>query len=223
MAKLKDLFQLLEKEYKRKLPWKPREEFCDPFKNLVIGILSQNTNDKNSRRAYLSLKQKFKIAPQVLAEAEEREIAKAIRIGGLSRVKAKRIKQMAKLVMKRFGGNLRKMLKLPTEEMRKVLLEFPGIGKKTADVFLAFCARRDVIPIDTHLAKIARRFGIVPEKAGYDGIRRAYEKLIPVGKRAKAHLYLIALGREYCKARNPNCKKCPLLQICSYERKSKKL
>lgn len=223
------LFNLLKRRYGKRYPWievreflkRERissEDFYDPFKNLIIGILSQNTSDRNSVRAYVSLAKRFKITPSSLARGKEKEIEEAIRIGGLYRIKGRRIRELAKLVLRKFDGDLKKLLKLPKGEVRKILLQFPGIGDKTADVFLAYCCKADVIPIDTNIARVAKRLGLVPRKAGYKEIQEAWMKVIPRGMRRRGHELLIRLGRDYCKARNPNCKECPLLKICPYSK-----
>lgn len=222
----RSIFEMLSNFYGSESAWKEVEsvlkeerfeiggDFYEPFKNLIIGILSQNTSDRNSARAYIGLKKKFKeIDPKTLASASEKEIEKAIRLGGLHRVKAKRIKKLAWVVMRKFKGDLRKLLKLPKEEAREKLLELPGIGNKTADVFLAYCGNYDTIPIDTNIARVAKRIGIVSQRAEYAEIQEALIKLIPA-QRPRAHELLIRLGRDFCKVSNPLCNKCPVKNIC---------
>lgn len=219
----KSLFKLLEKEYGSKWPWPKGGEFYDPFKNLVITILSQNTSDVNSIKAYKSLAKRFKITPMTLAHANVRKIKNAIKVGGLYNIKARRIKTLAKISLDEFDGNMGRLLDLPKKEARKRLLEMPGIGNKTADVFLAVCGKENVIPIDTHLNLIAKRLGIVEPNAKYDEIQKAFNRLIPPKRRMRGHVMLIMLGKDYCKARNPRCLECPLKGICAYAKSRGKI
>lgn len=227
----KTLFDVLSEAYGNRKPWEEVEsvfksenlemnmnDFYDPFKNLVITILSQNTSDKNSTRAYIGLSKKFDIAPHILAKIDEKEIRDAIKSGGLYNIKAKRIKMLAKTVLEEFDGELNELLKLPKEEIKKRLLKIDGIGNKTADVFLANCGGYDVIAIDTNIARVVKRLGLVSSRANYERMQKALEKVIPPKKRVRAHELLIRLGRDYCKPRNPKCLECPLKSICEYKK-----
>ncbi len=194
----------------------------EPFKVLVRAVLSQNTNFKNEREAYLRLKQRIGTTPQALANASEEDIADCIRVAGLYRIRAKRIKRLAEIVVKKYGGSLDSILSKPTEEARKELLTLPGVGFKTADIILLFCAGKPVMPVDTHITRISKRLGIVKENAGYEEIRRVYEDFLPPGLHERVHLQLIMFGRSLCKAKNPKCNVCPLKSLCDfYVKKSK--
>lgn len=192
-------------------PW--RRYTDDPFLLLVGTVLSQNTNDRNSGSAYKRLTAKFK-TPEQLAGVDAREIQKLIRPAGLHRMKSKRLKQLANVVCERYGGDLGPVLRMPLEDARRELLSLPGVGYKTADVLLVFAGERDVLPIDTHIFRIAKRLGIAPPKAGYEEVRLRLEELIPSGRRGEAHMLLIQHGRRYCRARNPLCWECPISDLC---------
>lgn len=193
---------------------KERKDFYDPFKNLVIGILSQNTSDRNSTRAYINLKRKFKIEPEELAKAKESEISRAIKVGGMYKIKARRIKELTKVLMEKFKGDLREITKLPPKEARKILTSLPGIGEKTADVFLAYCMKESTIPVDTNIARVAKRIGLVKREAGYKEIQKALKNIFSKNERIRGHELLIRLGRDFCKAKNPLCEGCPISSIC---------
>jgi len=192
-------------------PW--RRYTDDPFLLLVGTVLSQNTNWRNTRTAYNRLTARFK-TPEQLAGAEAREIQKLIRPAGLHRMKSKRLKQLAKVVYERYGGDLGSVLRMPVEDARRELLSLPGVGYKTADVLLVFAGGQDVLPIDTHLFRIAKRLGIAPPKVGYEEVRLRLEGLIPSSLRGEAHMLLIQHGRRYCRARGPLCGKCPISDLC---------
>lgn len=110
----------------------------DPFETLVITIISQNTADTNTERAFEALSNKFEITPQALAKAETREIEACLHVAGLYRNKAKAIRVVSKIALEKFGGSLKPVLSLPLEEARKTLMELPNVGPKTADVVLLF-------------------------------------------------------------------------------------
>ena len=190
----------------------------DPFKLLVATVLSQHTSDKNSIRAFKSLEEKIGVKPEILAEKSVKEIGLAIRLAGLWRVKARKIKELSKIVLKKFDGNLLTLKNLPLKKVRKLLLELPGVGEKTADVFLVFGLGKPVFPVDTHLFTLAKRLQISDSK-DYSSVKAAYEKLIPSKLRGKAHLLLLHLGKSYCTAGKPKCSVCPISRLCPYPEK----
>lgn len=188
--------------------------FLDPFQNLIIGILSQNTSDANSVKAWVGLTEKFEITPQALAKADVRKLKESIKSGGLYNLKTKRIKEFSKAVLEKFGGDFTKLTKLPKRKAREKLLELPGIGPKTADVWLAYCSEHKVMAVDTHVKRVAERLGIVPPGATYEKIRKGLENIFAPKERKQGHEYLVRLGRDYCKPKNPLCKSCPITKFC---------
>ena len=215
-SELSKALAIVEKLYRIK-PW---SRGMDSFEVLVGTVLSQNTNDRNSMLAFKRLKKRFKIQPEILAKAKERDIAECIRPAGLYNMKAPRIKKIARILLEKCGGKLDDVLKLSEAEARMKLLELPGVGFKTADVLLAFVAGREVLPIDTHIARIAKRIGVVDEKAEYEEIRKALESLVGSEKRGTTHLALIKFGRTICTARKPLCPICPIVKFCTYPAKT---
>jgi len=190
----------------------------DPFKTLIITVLSQATADKNTARAFENLSRRFSITPEALAKASVEEIENAIRVGGLYRNKAKVIKAISRIILEKFNGSLNFIQSLPLEEARKILLNIPGVGPKTADVVLLFCAGKPTVPVDTHVNRVSKRLGLAPPKANYEGVRRALETLYSPEDYLPVHLLFISLGRKYCKARKPLCKPCPVNTLCPSRR-----
>jgi len=187
----------------------------NPFAVLVAIILSQNTNDKNAIKAYMKLREKTSISPEKILSINKNELVETIRPAGLPKQKANAILELAKLVMRK-GGN-EWLSRGDPEEIRRELLKIPGIGKKTADVFLSFYrGYGGVFAVDTHAARIAKRWGLVSDRAGYDEISKALLRYFGPDKAEEAHRLLIALGRTYCKARNPRCDECPLRGLCPW-------
>lgn len=186
----------------------------DPFETLIVTIISQNTAGRNTSRAFENLSNKFEIVPEVLANAERRQIEECLKVGGLYRNKAKTIKQISKIILQKYHGSLKPILSLPLEEARKALLQFPGVGPKTADVVLLFSAEKPTIPVDTHVNRVSKRLGLAPLGGDYEAVRKALQSLYNPKDYAAIHVLLIMHGRKYCKARIPLCGKCPINELC---------
>lgn len=202
----------------------PGDSSSDPFKHLIITILSQNTSEVNCIRAYKGLAAKFEIKPEVLANAEEEGVKETIRSGGLHNIKAKRIKEVSKAVLEKCDGDIGYILSLPKEEARNMLMELPGIGNKTADVLLTDrYSYREVIPIDTHMDRIAKRLGLVKQNAVYNEIQKALIDFIPKERRDRSAGLLWLLAKHTCRAQNPKCYECSLAALCEYKRRKKEL
>jgi len=144
----------------------------------------------------------------------EEELVELIRPAGLPRQKARAIRELAKRLLEEGGERI--LVEKPWRELRSWLLRVPGVGPKTADVFLSFYRGAPVFAVDTHALRIAKRWGLVGEKAGYDEASRALLEYL--GPSDEAHRLLIALGRRYCTARSPRCGECPLRDLCPYPR-----
>ena len=185
-----------------------------PFQVLIRTVLSQATASRNTARAFENLSRKFSITPQALVEADVKEIEKAIRVAGLYRKKSKVIKNISRAILEQFKGSLDFIYTSPLEEARKKLLTIPGVGPKTADVTLLFCAKKPTIPIDTHVNRVSKRLGLAPPKGDYEETRKSLQLLYQPEDYLAVHLLLIALGRRYCRARKPLCKLCPVNELC---------
>lgn len=186
----------------------------EPFQTLIRTVLSQATNDRNRDRAYQNLSNKYKITPEAFARANIREIEKAIRVGGLYRNKSRKIKELSKVIIESFGGSLDFIRSEPLEKARSKLMSIPGVGPKTADVVLLFSAGKPTVPVDTHVNRVSRRLGLAPLDGDYEDIRKSLQELYPPGYYLPIHLLLISLGREYCRARGPLHKPCPVNTLC---------
>jgi endonuclease-3 len=211
----KSLFEKLETKYGPLWPW-PDDYFSDdPFKNLVLTILSQNTSENNCLRAYKGLKERIEITPQALIAASESEIREAIRPGGLYNLKAKRLKDVARVVIEEYGNDLDSVLKLPKEKAKLQLLKLPGIGDKTADVILTTRhSYKEVIPVDTHMERIAKRLGLVGQNARYGDIQEALLEFLPPKYRERGSGLLWLLAKHTCKPSKPKCGECVLAGMC---------
>jgi len=190
----------------------------DPLDSLIRTILSQNTNDKNRDLAYRRLRERFPTWREVM-RARPESIARAIKIGGLSRQKSVRIKAILKWIYETYGElSLDFFHTMPTDEIIKTFTTLKGVGLKTIYVVLAFACGRDVFPVDTHIHRITRRLGLVPEKATADKAHHLMAPLVPAGKAYPFHINLLVFGRTICHARNPDCRQCFVSRECLYIR-----
>lgn len=186
----------------------------DPLEELVLTILSQNTSDANSFRAYEALRRRF-ATWEALADARAAEVADAIRSGGLANVKAPRILAILEEIRRREGRlDLSWMTGAPDEDVRAYLTSLPGVGPKTAAVVLAFSLGRPALPVDTHVHRVARRLGLIGPRTSAAAAHGLLEDLVPSELRIELHVGLIRLGRELCKAGRPRCERCPLAGLC---------
>jgi endonuclease-3 len=186
----------------------------DAFKTLIMTIISQNTNEKNTTRAFESLSNKFRISPEILAKADLKEIEESLKTAGLYRNKSRTIKQISKIISEKYGGDLKHIISLPFEQARRELLQLPGVGPKTADVVLLFAAKKPTIPIDTHVNRVSKRLGLAPKSGNYEDTRHSLQKLFDSEDYLAVHVLLIQHGRKYCRARAPSCPECPLNNLC---------
>ena len=199
----------------------PQRKRCsDPVGQLVATILSQNTSDVNTARAYASLREAFPDWRAVM-EAPVEAVAKAIRSGGLANQKAPRIQAALRRIHQARGGfDLDWLADLPVEEARRWLDDLPGVGNKTASILLLFCFDRPAFPVDTHVHRVTRRLGVAPAKATPDQVMRIIETHAPPEWFYPLHLNLIRHGRTVCKARTPRCDICVLADICDFHQQA---
>jgi endonuclease III len=183
-----------------------------PIDELVLTVLSQNTNDRNRDVAYARLRERFSSWPQV-REAPVAEIEAAIRPGGLAPTKAVRIKQILEAID---DDDLSWLAEVPLEEARAYLCSLPGVGRKTAACVLLFALGRPDPPVDTHVYRVGGRLGLWRRNASLDEAHDELSRLC--GDDAQfayeAHVLMIRHGRRTCVARSPRCAECPLRRMC---------
>jgi endonuclease III len=205
-----EVIRLLEQEYGLR-QWQPGEEAIDV---LIRTILSQNTSDANSNRAFKSLITMFG-SWQSAADAPVEQIAQAIRMGGLSRIKAVRIKQVLKQIEDEQGAlSLDFLQAMNITEARDYLLHLPGVGQKTAACVLLFALGKPCLPVDTHVFRVAKRLGLIGSGVSVNTAHDLLQEQVPPSKVYQFHLHLIEHGRKICHARQPHCSKCVLKEIC---------
>jgi len=186
----------------------------DPFRVLVRTIISQSTAEVNTRRAFQNLSNRLSVTPRALAKANVKEIEEPLRVAGLHRNKSRVIKEVSRLVIEEFNGSLGFVFSSPLDEAREKLMSLPGVGPKTADIVLLFCAGKPTLPVDTHVNRVSKRLGFVRSKADYEETRKSLQALYQPEEYFRVHMLFIALGRNHCKARKPLHGSCPVNELC---------
>ncbi len=193
--------------------WRPHG---DAMAELVLTILSQNTSDANSGRAFMRLRSRFRTW-EALMTADPGEIETEIQVGGLSRIKAPRIKAALEEVWRRCPGfDVSFLREAPLAEAKEWLRSLPGVGPKTAACVLMFALGRPALPVDTHVHRVAQRLGLVPAKAGAAEAHDLLEALLAPDEVYPFHVSLIKHGRRLCRAQRPLCGECPLRDGCPW-------
>lgn len=199
---------------------KPRLSALD---ELLMTVLSQNTSDRNTERAFARLQQRFPTWDEAV-HADTGDVAEAIRPGGLADQKAPRIQRILAEVERREGVlDLSRLGELRDAAVEDYLTSLPGVGPKTAACVLVFSMRRAAFPVDTHVHRVVRRLGWMPADAGAQQVHRLLGPRVPADLRYDLHLALVTHGRRVCVAGRPRCTECVLLDLCptgSYEVKA---
>ncbi len=213
-ARVERITRLLEREFGRPR----RRPDPDLVGSLVATILSQNTSDVNSGRAYDLLRERFRGWREV-ESANVHSIEAAIRPGGLAKIKARRIKAILRAIRDETGGlDLGFLREMPTGEVIEYLQGFNGVGTKTAACVALFDLGREVVPVDTHVHRVVGRLGVFGHPKTRDATYEALQPFAPSRRSLSLHVNLIRLGRAVCKPREPRCPECPIRRECDHGR-----
>jgi len=214
---LPDLRQTKSMEVTRRLRGvhRPRRKpVQDPLDELLLTILSQSTNDRNRDRAWSALQDRYPDRETILADPPG-VLEDTIRVAGLAGHKSAAIRAALERLIDTTGEARLDHLEAMTDgEALTYLASFSGVGVKTAACVLCFALQREIIPVDTHVLRIARRLALVPENATAKRTHDEMNEVVPPGDRYDLHLMLIAHGRETCTARAPACDRCVLIDLC---------
>jgi endonuclease-3 len=192
----------------------------DATAELVLTILSQNTSDINSARAFERLRASYPTWDAVLVAPTD-ELVEVIRPGGLANIKAPRIQSVLAEVREATANapfDLSFLGVLPLREAKAWLGSLPGIGPKTAAIVLLFAFGRPALPVDTHVFRVASRLGLMPPKTDVVRAHDILEASLQPDEVYPFHVELIRHGREVCHAQRPACEICPLRDVCVYYR-----
>lgn len=187
-----------------------------PVDELVSTILSQNTNDTNRDRAFQALVERYPTWEEV-RDANPAQLVETIKSAGLANQKGPRIQSILRQITEQRGEiDLDFLADLSTDDARQWLMQFKGVGPKTAAIVLQFSLEKPAFPVDTHIYRVTGRLGIRPDKMTADSAHDYLSTLFPPDAYYPAHLNIIRLGREICQARKPKCDSCPLQDLCAY-------
>jgi len=212
MNQLSQVHQLLL-EYYGEPTWRNPLPALD---ELVSTILSQNTNDTNRDRAFESLKAQFN-SWEAVRDAPEQTVIEAIRPAGLANQKGPRIQTVLRQITAERGNlDLGFLEKMQPEDVKNWLLQFKGVGPKTAAIVMEFSLGMPAFPVDTHIYRVTGRLGVRPAKMSAEAAHEYLADQLPPHAYYAAHLNIIRLGREICHARKPECARCPLAGVCDY-------
>jgi endonuclease-3 len=185
-----------------------------PLDELILTVLSQNTNDTNRDRAYADLRDRFPQWDDV-ADAPLPAIARAIRHGGLGPTKSVRLREILRSLRDRgIPLDERAFARMRSSSLWDLLVGLRGVGPKTAACVLLFSLGRPYFPVDTHVHRVARRLGLVPDGADAVTAQELIQREVAPNDVYALHMLLIRHGREVCIARRPFCSRCPLNDVC---------
>ena len=205
------ILKYLEQRYGRRV-WHSHH---DPLSELILTILSQNTSDLNSQRAFHALEVSFSEWKQLL-EVEAADIVEIIKSGGLAVIKAGRIQTALREIQQKRGSlDLAFLAELPLEEAKQWLRDLPGVGFKTAACVLLFSLGRPAMPVDTHVYRVAGRLGLIEKGTTLENAHHLLEKAVPEKDIYEFHMLMVEHGRRNCKARRPDCKACICKTVCA--------
>ena len=211
-AKILSIAKLLRSSYgHRKF-----DREMDPIGELIRTILSQNTSDRNSVRAYDNLRRRFKNW-NMLRYARISAIKREIKIAGLAKIKAPRIKGALDEIERRCGSlNLSFLGGLDVRLGYRFLKSIKGVGPKTAACVLLFSFRKPIMPVDTHIFRVTKRLGILDKKSTHERAQEYFSEVVPKDLIYEFHINIILHGRQVCIARYPRCRICGLKRLCKY-------
>lgn len=192
--------------------WWPAET---PFEVIVGAVLVQNTAWRNVERAIENLRDAGLVEPRKLYAVPEQELAELIRPAGSYQVKARRLRNLLKLIVERYDGSPDAMFRTDLATLREELLGVSGIGPETADAILLYAGGLPTFVVDTYTHRVLARHGWIGYEAGYDEIKDHFESSLPADAALynEYHALLVRVGKEYCRKTEPKCAACPLCEL----------
>jgi endonuclease-3 related protein len=186
-----------------------------PFETMIGAVLTQNTNWENVRKAITNLKEAGVLSFPALSTLPIAELAQLIKPSGYFNIKAKRLTNLLRMIGERYEGRLELLLKEELTTARRALLAVNGIGPETADSILLYGAQQPIFVIDAYTHRIFSRHHLIPEESDYHSIQEEFHDRLPAQATLfnEYHALIVALGKGYCRKKNPRCEQCPLRAI----------
>ncbi len=207
MGKRTDKYKFIVEYFSEAQPDVASElHFASAYELLVATMLAAQCTDKRVNLVTPALFAAYPTAAE-LAKATEEEVLAYIKSVSYPNSKSKHLVEMARMVVKEFGGEI----PCTMEDLTKL----PGVGRKTANVVLAFAFDQAAMPVDTHVFRVSHRLGLVPESAKTpEAVEKELVKNFPKEYISRAHHWLLLHGRYICTARKPHCEECALATVC---------
>lgn len=177
----------------------------NPFELVIAVLLSAQCTDKLVNRVTADLFQKYK-KPDDYLEVTLEELEEDIKSIGLYRTKAKNIKKLCQVLLDDYNGEV--------PRTKEELIKLAGVGRKTANVVASIAFNEPAIAVDTHVERVSKRLGICRWKDSVIEVEETLMRKVPRDEWSVTHHRMIFFGRYHCKARNPDCPECPLLELC---------
>jgi len=192
--------------------WWPGES---PFEVIVGAVLVQNTAWRNVERAIENLRDAGLMEPARLYAASENDIAELIRPAGYFQVKARRLRNLLRLIVEEYDGSLSAMFRADLSTLRERLLGVSGIGPETADAILLYAGGLPTFVVDTYTHRVLARHGWIDYEADYHQIKDYFEAALPTDAALynEYHALLVRLGKDFCRKTGPKCDACPLADL----------
>jgi len=211
MGKDVSLYEIFQRLFERFGPqhWWPGET---PFEVLVGAVLVQNTAWSNVEKAIERLREAGLTNPKALYSVPETELEELIRPAGYYRIKARRLRNLLRFCIERYGGSLERMFRTPLKELREELLSINGIGPETADSILLYAGNLPTFVVDAYTHRIFARHGWVDFDIDYHTLKDYFESQLEPDTALynEFHALLVKLGKDYCHKKQPRCEECPL-------------
>jgi len=205
MRKKEKIFFLLDYFQKNQPDVQSELQYKNPYQLLVATMLAAQCTDKRVNMVTPALFEAYP-TPLEMSKASVEEILSFVKSVSYPNSKAAHLSAMSKMLVSNFGGEVPATM----EE----LTSLPGVGRKTANVVLAFAFGQAAMPVDTHVFRVAHRLGLVKDAPTPDAVEKQLVKLFPTEYISRAHHWLLLHGRYICTARKPHCDECPIREAC---------
>ena len=208
--RIREIERRLKNAYSRPRHFNP----ADPLDDLIFLVLSRMTQEIKYVRTYSRLRRSFSTWNEV-RDAPPDELEELIHEAGLAPTKVAQIQAILADIEAREGAlSLYRLRSMADDEVEQYLTSLPGVARKTALCVMLYTLGREVLPVDTHVWRVAHRLGLAPAGGWSEGRGRALEAVVPRELRGSLHVTMIAHGREVCRARAPGCGSCALADLC---------
>ncbi|MCX6776063.1 MAG: endonuclease III domain-containing protein [Candidatus Micrarchaeota archaeon] len=209
------IYKKLLKHFGKQYWWPAESEF-----EVIVGaMLTQQSTWRNVEKAIVNLKRERLLTPKAIAQASVPELQKCVRPTGFYRQKARRLRDFARYLERKYNGKLELLFSKPVKDTRDELLSLDGIGPETADSILLYAGGKLIFPIDAYTKRVYERLGLA--EGHYSELQKFFHYNLPrdLVVYKEMHALIVELAKDYCSKNKPLCGECPLREQCSFERR----